>query len=330
MHARYDNFLSPGVLPEVRRANGSGVDGYIYVIGFSTGTVKAGRTNNPRGRITSHLIDAEKFGATISNLWLSTRHANYRSNERELLALLGSPSHGNEYFTDIDFKGAVRLAESKLTYETLTDQEREERVSERDARAVAFAKDVLRVPDSPRARIDVGEGIQPWVAYLLFGHEPKLPEWETRVSFDGAVDIVNEMAASAGVSPAEMASWSFIDYLRHLGEQSVRIGVANMKIRALETGRTDLLEPDFYGIADDFGDSTFCDYVGAEPEQIDDHTSILTTVGEINGDERGLLLIENGPRYAKAHLTLTQVDDLILSLQGIREALAMDDESGVA
>jgi len=72
-------------LPEHRRSNG--YDGYVYVLEFSTGIVKIGKTRNPRARIATHVEDAKKFGATVDQLWLSEWHENYSDNERALLPL---------------------------------------------------------------------------------------------------------------------------------------------------------------------------------------------------------------------------------------------------
>ena len=70
-------------LPEHRRSYGR--DGYVYVLEFSTGIVKVGKTRNPRARIATHIEDARKFGASIKCLWLSVQHENYSDNERAVL-----------------------------------------------------------------------------------------------------------------------------------------------------------------------------------------------------------------------------------------------------
>jgi hypothetical protein len=101
---------------EVEDVKGGNGNGFIYVVGFSTGTVKAGKTENPRKRIKSHVRDAKKFNTTVEGVWLSGLHKNYAENERQLLKLLGVPTHGSEYFTHVEFTAAVELAEKHLNY----------------------------------------------------------------------------------------------------------------------------------------------------------------------------------------------------------------------
>lgn len=99
----------PPTLPVHRKSDGK--RGYIYIIEFSTGVVKVGRTTSPRQRIDSQLYVASKLGVEPVNIWLSVFHENYKDNEVELLNLLGDPTRGSEYFK-IEYSHVVDLAET--------------------------------------------------------------------------------------------------------------------------------------------------------------------------------------------------------------------------
>lgn len=84
--------------------------GYLYVIRFSTGVVKVGRTNDPSRRVPEHQRDAWTYNVVITDAWISEPHADYLSNEVRLIAF--ATSRGSrarrEYFHGADFE---RLAE---------------------------------------------------------------------------------------------------------------------------------------------------------------------------------------------------------------------------
>jgi hypothetical protein len=92
--------------------------GYLYVIGFSSGPVKVGQTADPRRRFAEHRRDAGAYGVKISNFWISIAHSNYLANEVELIDLclgFGTPVK-REYFHGADFdvvaRGAADLFET--------------------------------------------------------------------------------------------------------------------------------------------------------------------------------------------------------------------------
>lgn len=74
--------FDPAALP--RRVNGQG---YVYVLQFSNGTVKAGSTANAHDRMAKHKAHAAAFGFTITSCWVSPAHASYLVSEAELLRL---------------------------------------------------------------------------------------------------------------------------------------------------------------------------------------------------------------------------------------------------
>lgn len=90
--------------------NNDGTRGYLYVIEYSTGVVKVGRTTSPRQRIRSQTYVAAKLGVEPVSVWLSDYHENYKANEEALLTSLGAPMRGVEYF-DESFSVVVQHAE---------------------------------------------------------------------------------------------------------------------------------------------------------------------------------------------------------------------------
>ncbi|WP_141332204.1 hypothetical protein [Myxococcus sp. AB025B] len=99
--------------------------GYIYVVHFSNGTIKAGRTITPERRLATHAHTAHSMGHTVSANWVSPAHINFMANETILLNQLRAiarESLAAEFFTGIEFTEAVRIA-SSLTF-TPDTQER--------------------------------------------------------------------------------------------------------------------------------------------------------------------------------------------------------------
>lgn len=91
------------------------VGGYIYVIEYSTGVVKVGRTVDPATRFKHHRQFAEVFDAVFTRTWLSPLHGNYKANEVLLLGhakQLSTRMVVKEYFHGVDFDQLVALADS--------------------------------------------------------------------------------------------------------------------------------------------------------------------------------------------------------------------------
>lgn len=241
------NSVRLGAIPEIRRANGSGFDGYLYVIEFSTGTLKAGRSNNPRGRVATHLDHARKFGATISRLWLSVPHANYKENEQLLLKELGKPSHGAEYFESMGFDDAVAIAESALHFHVLTDEERSELETEQKRRTEERIQELRKWTGRPDlVQVALDPDIDSWITSLLFGNSRTLPEIQADPDPEDAHKAITIVSEATGIDRAEIAEWSFLDVIEFMGRQQVSIGIAKLKLLAYETGRLDLVSPGFY------------------------------------------------------------------------------------
>ncbi len=89
-------------------------DGYLYVVEFSSGVVKVGKTTHPKSRLASHAKHAEIHGAEIRRSWTSQRHHGCSASERELIKFCsarGRRTAGREYYRDLSFDDAARYAE---------------------------------------------------------------------------------------------------------------------------------------------------------------------------------------------------------------------------
>jgi hypothetical protein len=61
------------------------VGGYVYVVKFSNGTIKVGSTTNPANRLYRHCADAEAFGLSVEDWWISHDTDQYQVIEREVI-----------------------------------------------------------------------------------------------------------------------------------------------------------------------------------------------------------------------------------------------------
>ncbi len=93
--------------------------GYIYVIEFSNGTVKVGRSAEVTERIKVHDATARSFGLSIISKWTSPLHRDWKDNEEKLKALaeeLGGVPNNGEYFAGLSF-GLIAAAAAGLPFE---------------------------------------------------------------------------------------------------------------------------------------------------------------------------------------------------------------------
>lgn len=75
--------------------------GHIYVVEFTSGVVKVGKSTDPRSRIATHRQLARMHGGEVRNTWVSHLHYFSGEAERELIeycARIGQLVVGREYF----------------------------------------------------------------------------------------------------------------------------------------------------------------------------------------------------------------------------------------
>jgi len=86
--------------------------GYLYALLFDTGAIKVGQTEEPRTRLRKHRRDADAYGVSVIDFWLSSPHVEFIQNETVLLALCSRAARRskNEYFRGIALDRVIRLA----------------------------------------------------------------------------------------------------------------------------------------------------------------------------------------------------------------------------
>jgi len=88
--------------------------GYLYVIQFSSGTIKVGRTGDPASRLRGHRRHAWAFGVSIARAWVSNAHPEHEATETRLIDFAASTATGDrarrEFFHGADFDKLVRYA----------------------------------------------------------------------------------------------------------------------------------------------------------------------------------------------------------------------------
>lgn len=89
--------------------------GHLYVLRFSNGEVKIGRTEHLTSRLRQHRDGARGRGLTVTDQWVSEPHIEFDINEEALkevaLKLGGTPvGTSREYFTGVDWAEMVTVA----------------------------------------------------------------------------------------------------------------------------------------------------------------------------------------------------------------------------
>jgi hypothetical protein len=197
--------------------------GFVYIIEFDNGTVKAGRTVEPPKRLANLIATSSGFRIHASRIWLSPAHADYCDNERRILewarARAGSVQK-NEYFTGLSVRETVEFANS-LEFRQLTSEEAQQREAQ-DEKSAAELRKILTgiVPErqAQQTRHDTPEGVNEWVQAQLEEIATALGMY--RDDDDEASEQFDSIVAS------------FSDVLDANGSQPDRIGVAAQLIRS--------------------------------------------------------------------------------------------------
>ena len=99
-------------------------EGYVYVVGFSTGSVKVGMSEDPQVRLETHRAKASAFGVHVTNYWVSPSHVNFKDNETRLInqCLKVSTRSRKEYFHEVGYDRAVQFANALTYFSDNTEQ----------------------------------------------------------------------------------------------------------------------------------------------------------------------------------------------------------------
>ncbi|MGW4786170.1 GIY-YIG nuclease family protein [Streptomyces sp. NPDC004230] len=96
---------------------------YVYVLEFTSGTVKVGQTRNPANRFREHGNAAETHGHRITRSWTSAPHVEFQENESALIRFCSDrwvSASGLEAFDGADFDAVVEYAQG-FSFSRVTD-----------------------------------------------------------------------------------------------------------------------------------------------------------------------------------------------------------------
>ncbi|GIM88724.1 hypothetical protein [Paractinoplanes toevensis] len=100
-------------------------EGFIYVVAFTTGTVKVGQTEDPRVRLNNHQSEALAFGVGTTNYYVSQPHWNFRENETALIKMCRAVGRRSrrEYYHEIGYDRAMEFVDS-LSFHSAGNEDR--------------------------------------------------------------------------------------------------------------------------------------------------------------------------------------------------------------
>lgn len=107
---------------------------YVYVIEFTSGTIKVGQARDAKKRISQHVKAAQAHGHSAVRTWVSIPHVGFAANESALIAFCGerwAVAVGLEAFEGADYDAVVEYAQS-LPCERLPEDQLSARLAERD------------------------------------------------------------------------------------------------------------------------------------------------------------------------------------------------------
>jgi hypothetical protein len=104
--------------------------GHFYVVEFGD-AVKIGSTNNPYNRYMAFIREGEKYGKSrIGRFGVSSRHTNYRENEKALHKIYADHRRKGTELFDIKFEDAIRIpSQIELLDEAEKKNEKAEKVT---------------------------------------------------------------------------------------------------------------------------------------------------------------------------------------------------------
>ena len=225
--------------------------GYLYVIEFSTGLVKVGRTQNPAKRFETHRSHGAAFGVIIARYWLSEAHDNFESNEALLIRAMhnlgGIPSKA-EYFDGVTVESAVQAA-SALHFDAVdTEGHLAKSAAAAEELRVALWGDRNPVEELRSAEAHAkAQSADPYsVIDRLFGAivgSVNNAHAYPPVARDTVpLSALRPLAEFKGIPVSEVASWSMIDFLEETVKLRARVAALQLTIWAREYGRDDLTD----------------------------------------------------------------------------------------
>lgn len=98
--------------------------GYLYVISFSTGITKVGRSLSDSRRIEIHTRTARSLGVKVTNVWISDMVNDLQRKENDLVVWCANNAQDrpvSESFTGLDFEIVKQYAQDLCKSPTTTN-----------------------------------------------------------------------------------------------------------------------------------------------------------------------------------------------------------------
>lgn len=231
---------------------------YVYVIEFTSGTVKVGQARDAQKRIGQHAKTAQAHGHSAARTWMSIPHVGYAANESALIAFCEERwaiAAGREAFAAGDFDSVVEHAQG-LHYERLPEDQLTAWLTEREiAEARAHASFDHKVA---MAKLEELTGKVRLIAPLVNDEN----RW-------AASDAFYEMAKEAmALSPAPWADEDPTAAERYLVGRGTRPELARKNAAEFELNFRTLYAIEYLREAESFEDiARFCDNATAGPAQ---------------------------------------------------------------
>lgn len=232
---------------------------YVYVIEFTSGTVKVGQTRDARRRIGEHSKAAQAHGHTAARTWVSIPHVGYAANESALIAFCEerwTAAVGREAFEAANFDVVVEYAQG-LPYERLPEEVLTVRVA--DYYAASARGRASFEHKTAMAKLEEITGKVRLIAPLVNDEN----RW-------AASDAFYEMAKEVmALSPAPWADEDPTAAERYLIGRGARPEVARKSAAEFELNFRTLYAIEYQREASSFEDiARFCDNATAGPAQL--------------------------------------------------------------
>lgn len=226
--------------------------GYLYIIEFSTGLLKVGKTRNPAKRLDQHRHHAEAFGLSITRYWVSEAHDNYGENELRLISdmhEIGGVSNLVEYFSGVTLEEAVSTTAS-YQFDPIDVDARsaEVKASTEELKQTFLGPDIDGRLNARRVHDEQIALDQYFAIDALFGRLPGASDNAHRspIIVTGAavpLSLMRDLARLKQITLSEMASYSLIDMLEDTISTRVKLAGKNLRRWAVANDRADLLSP---------------------------------------------------------------------------------------
>lgn len=241
----------------VRSKNG----GHIYLVEFSDGTVKAGKSINPQSRMSQHYGESIRYGLEPTRVWVSPEHKNYSENETiamKICAKHGQLSGGREYFAGDGLFDEVKKHIEALEF---IPGGAENTLSIRE-----WIQDFIEAEHAQYELVDLKErlGETPELLIGLLGlifqedddpqrfHDWNQEQDETR-SYDDQLKLLDSyirIAQSNNMSATEFLQKDRFDEVEHIINRTVSMQIEVLRLKAKIQGLRSLFEPIRETVAD--------------------------------------------------------------------------------